>query len=145
MDVPILIPKTARELSAARVQRFVMDAYPGSELEVIVRKRKRERSHPQCRYLNGVAYKLLSDATGYERDDISEYLCGHFFGWKDKTLPGKRVVQVPLRTTTTDEDGKREVLSKTDFAEYVAFVQRFGAKHGVLIPDPDPEYWREAA
>jgi len=29
------------------------------------------------------------------------------------------------------------VLSKQEFAEYVDFVQRFGAKHGVFIPDPE--------
>ena len=84
-----------------------------------------------------MAYKLLGDATGYERDDISEYLCGSYFGWKDKRMPGQRIAQVPIRTTTTDADGKRAVLSKQEFAEYVDFVQRFGAKHGVFIPDPE--------
>ena len=108
--------------------------------------RKRERSHPQCRYLNGVAYKLLSDATGYERDEISEFCCGMYFGWIEKKCPKtpanpKGIKSVPRRTTTTDENGERDVLSKTDFADYVARVQRFGAKHGVLIPDPDPEYF----
>ena len=37
------------------------------------------------------------------------------------------------------ERGERDVLSKSDFSDFVAFVQRFGAKVGVMIPDPDPE------
>jgi hypothetical protein len=95
------------------------------------------RSIQQCRYLNGVAYKALSNATGYERDDISEYLCGEYFGWRDKKVPGKRIVQVPVRTTTTNERGMRSVLSKVEFVDYVAFVQRFGAEHGIVIEDPE--------
>jgi hypothetical protein len=105
--------------------------------EVTITERRNTRSIQQCRYLNGVAYKLLSDATGYERDDISEYLCGQYWGWKPKRVPGKKIVQVPLRTTTTNEHGKRSVLSKTEFCDYVAFVQRFGAEHGLFIPDPE--------
>lgn len=95
------------------------------------------RSIQQCRYLNGVAYRILSDATGYERDDISEYMNGCYFGLKEKKLPGNRVTQVPVRTTTTDENGERSVLDKLAFAEYVAFVQRFAAEKGVHIPDPE--------
>ena len=113
--------------------------------EIEVTKFEKPRTNPQCRYLNGVAYKLLSDATGYERDDISEYLCGTYFGWKERLKPGKVTVKVPMRTTTTDENGKRRVLTKSDFSDYVAFVQRFGAKHGVFIPDPDPLWFRQDA
>ena len=51
------------------------------------------------------------------------------------------MAQVPIRTTTTDADGKRSVLNKSDFADYVAFVQRFGAQHGIYIPDPDPTWF----
>lgn len=121
----------------ANIHQFVDRLPEGKSWRVEVKAYSRTRSTQQCRYLNGVAYKLLSDATGYERDDISEYLCGEYFGWKDKRVPGKRVVQVPIRTTTTDENGNRSVLSKLDFAEYVDFVQRFGSNHGIHIPDPE--------
>lgn len=102
-----------------------------------VREDRNSRSTQQCRYLNGVAFALLSEATGYERDDIAEYINGTYFGWRDKILPGKREAKVPVRTTTTDENGKRSVLDKMAFGDYVAFVQRFAAKHGVFIPDPE--------
>ena len=125
----------------ANAQRFLAQLNPHKNWQIEVKPYSKPRSNPQCRYLNGVAYKLLGDATGYERDDISEYLCGTYFGWREKVLPGKRVAQVPIRTTTTDADGKRSVLSKGDFADYVAFVQRFGAQHGVFIPDPDPTWF----
>ena len=100
--------------------------------------------------MNGVCYKILGDAIGYERDEVSEFLCGTYFGWREKRVPKKPsnrdgIESVPVRTTTTDEDGHRSVLTKMQFCEYVAFVQRFAASKGVVIPDPDPELSMEAA
>lgn len=142
MTTTLIAPKDRRELVAERAKRFILDCLPGKELEIEIRQRKRERTPPQCRYLNGVAYKLLGQHTGYERDEISEYLCGSYFGWVEKKLPGGRTKQVPRRTTTTDENGKRDVLGRVPFGEYVAYVQRVGAKAGVYIPDPDPEWFK---
>jgi hypothetical protein len=71
--------------------------------------------------------------------DISEYLTGLYWGTKPKRKPGGRIEQVPIRTTTTDENGKRSVISRSEFSEFVAFIQRFAAQHGVIIPDPE---WR---
>ena len=102
------------------------------------------RSHSQNAYLWAVPYRLISEATGYEVEEVHEYFLGRFFGWKDKKVPKtprnpSGVESVPVRTTTTDEHGKRSVLSVEQFSEYVAFLQRFGAvKLGLLIPDPDP-------
>jgi hypothetical protein len=126
-----------RETIRANIVAFLDQLPEDKEWRVEIYQAKRARSIQQCRYLNGIAYKLLSDATGYERDDISEYMCGAYWGWRDKLKPGKVVARVPIRTTTTDEHGKRSVLSKIEFAEFVAYVQRFGAKHGVYIPEPE--------
>jgi hypothetical protein len=88
---------------------------------------------------------MISDAIGYESEEVSEFLCGTYFGWKEKRVPKKPgcldgIESVPIRTTTNGADGRRSVLGKLAFAEYVAFVQRFGASKGVVIPDPDPDY-----
>ena len=113
---------------------------------------KNARSLSQNAYLWAVPYKLISEATGYESEEVHEYMLGRFFGWKDKKVPKtprnpSGVESVPVRTTTTDEHGKRSVLSIDQFSEYVAFIQRFGAiKLGLVIPDPDPMHSeREAA
>ena len=128
-----------------RLVRF-LDMLPDDSAWLVeIKRHARRRSDQQNRYLNGVAYKMLSDATGYERDDISEYLCGQYFGWKDKRVPGRKIVQIPARTTTVGYDGRRSVLTSAEFSDYVEFVQRFGAEHGVYIPDPDPFYEQEGA
>lgn len=107
---------------------------------------RNQRSNSQNAYLWAVPYKLISEATGYEVEEVHEYFLGRFFGWKDKKVPKtprnpSGVESVPVRTTTTDEHGKRSVLSVDAFSEYVAFIQRFGAmKLGLVIPDPDPMF-----
>lgn len=133
-----VIDPDKREKGAEAVRTFLLAMRPGKRVLVEICEYRKKRSNEQNRYLNGVAYKLLGDSTGYERDDISEYLCGTYFGWKDKRVPGKRIVQVPVRTTSTNEEGSYAPLTTLEFAEYVAFVQRFGAEHGINIPDPDP-------
>lgn len=137
METIYLSKVTDGERNLSRIVGFLSALPKEKAFEVIVTERRNTRSVQQCRYLNGVAYRILSEATGYERDDISEFMCGQYWGWKDKKVPGKKIVQVPLRTTTTNESGKRSVLSKTDFCDFVAFVQRFGAQHNVFIPDPE--------
>jgi hypothetical protein len=142
----ILLPRDLpREKMIARVSRLLYELPMDKAWRVQISQHKSPRSDAQNRYLNGVCYKLIGDAIGYERDEISEYMCGRFFGWKEKRVPKKPsnphgVESVPLRTTTTDENGRRSVLGKTEFAEYVAFIQRFAASKGVMIPDPDPDH-----
>lgn len=101
------------------------------------------RSDPQNRYLFGVCYPLLVDAKGYEKEEIHEWMCGQHFGWKDVPCPKtpnnpEGVKSVPMRTTTRNEDGKRDVLDVVRFGLFVEMVQRIGAQAGVFIPDPDP-------
>lgn len=107
-----------------------------------------ERTIQQNRYLNGVAYKMIGEKTGYERNEIHEYFLGLFFGWREKKVPRKPsnpkgIESVPIRSTTTNENGKRSVLSTEDFWKYVEFLQRFAAeKLHMVIPDPDPSLRR---
>ena len=116
---------------------------------VVITPAKSKRSDDQNRYLNGCIYKILGEATGYERDDISEYCCGLYWGWRDKRVPRTPrnptgIESVPVRTTTTDEQGQRDVLRWDAFADYVAFLQRHFAQldKPIFLPDPDP-HWRD--
>lgn len=127
------------------IGRYLLALTASKSWEILVREIRSTRSDRQNSYLNGVAYKIIGDAIGYERDDVSEFLCGTYWGWKEKRVPKKPgcpdgIESVPRRTTTRDENGHRDVLDKMAFADYVAFVQRFAAKRNIYVPDPDPEY-----
>lgn len=140
-----LLPMFNREVIIPRIAACLAGLSPKKAYRIIVKQEADDRTTQQNRYLNGVPYKLLSEHTGYERDEISEQMCALYWGWREKKVPKtpnnpRGIKDVPMRTTTTDENGERDVLSTRDFWEYVEFLQRFGAKYGVLIPDPDPSY-----
>lgn len=105
---------------------------------------KNTRSLAQNNTLFGVMYPVLADFIGLsgkrEIEELHEYLCGEYFGWHEYEIMGKRK-QRPVRTTTTDEQGKKGVLTTTEFMDFLAFVQRTAAEQGCNLPDPDPMRW----
>lgn len=111
---------------------------------VTIEPAKATRTLSQNAYLFGVCYKMISEATGYELDEVHEYCLGQHFGWRIKRVPKKPSnpqgkESIPLRTTTTNEAGKRSMLNTRQFSDYVDDVQRFAAKTlSIVIPDPDP-------
>jgi hypothetical protein len=137
MSAVITLPPKDREREIERLVRAARDFRPGQPVNVKFTIARPERTNPQCRYLWGVAYKMLSEHTGYEPEEIAEYLCGNYFGWRTHKKPGGRSEERPIRTTTTDAEGNRDVLSGDDFWAYVEWVQRVAARQGVVIPDPE--------
>jgi len=130
------------------VEAFLRKVSPGKNWQLTLEPYRRERSNQQNRYLRGVCAKLLSDHTGYEVDEVYEYLLGTYFGWRQERCPKtpsnpRGLRDLPVRSTTRNEDGEREVLKDREFWDFVEWIQRFGAQHGVHIPDPDPSYRRE--
>lgn len=140
----IVLPPTNREAAIDGMRPYLLAVFPNKPVRIKVEIARPDRTLPENAYLHGVCYKLLSDHTGYELEEIAEYLCGSFFGWKERKLPGNRTENVPVRTTTTDENGKRDVLMGAVFWEFIEYIIRVGAKQGVYIPPPDPE-WKNKA
>lgn len=149
----ILLPKEEPEKRSIRAQKiatFLTALNPKRPWKLTIEPFKRERTNQQNRYLRGVCAKLLSEAIGYEVDEVYEYLLGTYFGWKQEACPKtpsnpKGIKDVPVRSTTKNENGDKDVLNKQDFWDFVEWIQRFGAKHNVMIPDPDPNYFMRDA
>jgi hypothetical protein len=123
----------------ARLQALPVD----QSFDVTVEHHKREATDKQRRALFGVAYKALMDHIGLrnnEKDYLHFDMCKRYFGERI-TVGG---IHVPVRTTTTDEDGKKNKLTTIEQLDFYAFLQQFGAEHGCYVPDPDP-FWREKA
>lgn len=119
----------------------------GLPLEVSAKAWKATRSNEQNALLFGAMYPPIAEAMGYEVDGengIHAFMCGTHFGWVDKPCPRtphnpNGVYSVPFRTTTRDENGKRDVLTKDKFAKFLQTVERIAAKAGVFIPNLDME------
>lgn len=142
-----ILPKlVARDGKVAGIAKFLLAMCPGKAIKITAVEYRASRSDHQNNYL-WRAYEIFGNHLGYEKDEMHVALLERYFGTVEKKVPRSAnfpngVKRVPRRTTTHDENGKRDVLTWDAFADYVAFVQRLAANHGCHIPDPDPN-WRE--
>jgi hypothetical protein len=89
---------------------------------------KARRSDQQNRYLWGVVYKAIAEKLpGWDLEDIHDFCLGEHFGWETISGLGKRRLR-PIRRSSR--------LTKLEFMEYIGFIQRRMAQHGIVIPDP---------
>lgn len=107
----------------------------GQKVSVEVKEAKATRSLEQNSYLWGVVYPTVLEALGdslegWTADDLHEYFLGECFGWQ-KLSGFDRTRVKPLQRSSK--------LNKTEFVDYVMFIQRFMAEKGVYIPDPNEE------
>ena len=93
----------------------------------IVEHRER-RSDAQNRYLWGVCYAELQRVTGQDAADWHEYMLGECYGWETVEMMGRKKLRPMRRSSKMD---------KSEFAEYVAFIQRRAAEHNIYIADPN--------
>jgi len=89
---------------------------------------RKRRSDQQNRYLWGVAYKALAEATGQPADDWHEYMLGEMHGWEEYELFGKRKIR-PLQRSSK--------MTTMEFMDFVEFIQSRAAEHGIYISDPN--------
>lgn len=112
-------------------------------MEVEFRPYKKPRRPKQNASLWGVAYPPLMEKMGLrgeqEKEELHEYFCGEYFGWKEYYIMNKKKVK-PVRTTTRNENGERDLVSTIVMADFYSFVQQQGADNGIYVPDPDPMY-----
>lgn len=141
------IPSTARDEAVQSFARLLHNFMPGRELVVTVEEFVPERTTKQRNSLFGVAYAALMEQMGLsgkrEQDGLHRDMCGEYFGWRElPSLCGAR--RQPIRTTTTDERGERDVLSVRQQMAFYAWLQQQAAAMGYDVPDPDSEFYRKA-
>ena len=121
----------AGRADSQRAAAFIQSLPVGQAWRVVVEPYKANRSQSQNRYLWGVVYPTILQAghlDGWEAEDLHEFYLGECFGWE--TLEGMSRKRVkPLKRSSK--------LSKTEFSDYVAFIQRKAAEMGIFVPDPE--------
>lgn len=128
--------KLATEPERSRWIAFVQ-AQP-LPLSVECKPWRKSRSNDQNALLWAM-YEPLAEHMGYDREDIHEWMCGRFWGWKDIKVPKtprnpEGLASVPIRSTTRNADGKRDVIDAKTFGLFVDMVDRIAAQAGIYIP-----------
>jgi hypothetical protein len=104
-------------------------------LEVESKPWAKPRTLPQNSYLWSAVYAPLVKACGHTSEEWHEHYCGEFWGWVEHIKPSGHIEYKPLRTTTKNEHGKRDVLKGKPFSDFVVFVESDCAKRGVFIEE----------
>lgn len=144
----VLPPEKREDAIRDELTPKLMVAHAGKPVRVKWEIARPDRTPAQNRYLWAVPYELLHEATGYEKEELHEWFCGARWGWVDKPCPKtpsnpRGIKSVPVRSTTTDENGEHDICSAEDFVKIWEHAQRVGSKLGVVIQDPDPDWWKK--
>lgn len=139
-----IFPRTASNRAIERIAACIT-AYPSNKkIKVTISEAKQERTDSQNRALWGCVYKAISESTGHDKEDLHEFFCGEYFGWKTVEMFGK-LKRRPIRTTTMNESGQREVISKQELSDFYGFIQMRMAEFGIDVPEPDPEWFENVS
>ena len=104
--------------------------------ELVIQRHTKKRTPEANAYLWAVVYVLMSEASGYTKEEVHEAMCYGFFGAKVVEIGGVRFKR-PLRTTTTNEEGEPEWLGSEEFAQFVDYAIQEAAIHfDVAVPPP---------
>jgi hypothetical protein len=96
----------------------------GKPLEIIVRRRRAQRSHAQNAFYWGVVIAITAEYCGYEPDEMHE-------AWKlDLLTVHDEGKPLPRVRSTTD-------LSTAEFEDYVERIRRKAAEMGCDVPEPN--------
>lgn len=137
---PIIMPVESPEKRAERIERikaFLLRLPCDKAWEVLPRPFKRLRTARQNNAMWGPIYGPFCAFTGYTEPELHDTMLKLYFGEVEYEVLGVWKKK-PRRTTTTNEDGERDVLSRDKMAEFIAFVMQKAAEMGCYIEDPNP-------
>lgn len=146
-DQTIIMPVESPERHAQRLQcvaAYLSRLDASKPWQMIVGPWKKERTQRQNNAMFGVAYKTLGDFMGHTEVELHDVMLRLYFGEIHYEVMGARKIK-PKRTTTTNEDGARAVLSRDDMSRFYNFIVQKAAEIGCYIEDPNPQLRTRAA
>jgi len=100
----------------------------GKEIQILVEKRKDQRTVSQNNYMWGVVYKLICDHTGDDLTSFHEWAKDKFLGKKTVVIGGE-----PREVTMSTTDLTKDEI----FERYIDPIRAWAARElEVSIPDP---------
>jgi hypothetical protein len=127
MTIPIFtgqISKGKLVLDNPSKYLVLLSSLEGKRIELVLRKKKSQRSLRVNAYYWGVIVEILSNHLGYDKDETHFNLKAKFAGIKDEEQPGFLRIQ-----STASMDAAR-------FTRYCEDIKRWAAEFlGVYVPD----------
>lgn len=123
-------------LQARRIGALVAGLSPDAgPWEVIVRKWRKQRSHPQ----NSMYWQwltIIGDELGYTKDEMHDTLREKFLPWTEVEVCGVRRKRL---TSTSDP-----AFTTAMMTEYLNHIDRFAAQElGILLPHPEDAAYQQ--
>ena len=111
----------------SRLKEYLRSFKEEQELEIVIRKFKKNRTLPQNSWYHGVILPLISDTTGFTEDECCEVLRKKFLSYQKAGRDNKM-----HRFTRSTAD-----LTTAEFSAYIEQVIRFASMElGIVVPDP---------
>lgn len=127
-------------LNEARYRRQVTTLPEGVDLDMVIAPKPVHRSRQLEKYLWGHVYQVLSEFTGYTRDELHAYSKSRFLTQQTKRIvladehgEVKADALIPIEPTTT-------VLDADTYKAFIWDVRQLAAELGCVTCDPDPEH-----
>ncbi len=131
----IVLPKLApRERVIERITRVLNGLDRENAWKIEIEEWRPRRTNAQNRYLFGVIYPAILEGgklEGWTNEEIHDYCLGECFGWETIEGLGRKRIR-PIKRSAH--------LTTTEFSDYIAFIQRRMAEHGIYVPDPSEEF-----
>ena len=105
---------------------------PPGRYTVAIEKYEKKRSTDLNSFYWGFVCTPLAQHCGETPERMHDVLCRDYWGTVTKEFRGK-TYEVPRRTTTTDEHGKRDVLKGPDMHDFIHHCQTICAEYGVPV------------
>lgn len=123
----ILIVDFSKQSDKIRLYESLKTLKPVAH-QIMIKVDRDSRSAKQNKYYWGVVVKLISDYTGFETDEVREFLKCKFLKY-EKALPSGEVAELIASTTKLDTK---------EFEEFMEKVRAFAAQElDLIIPLPN--------
>jgi hypothetical protein len=112
---------------------MVKDLDSALSWRVTIEELQSTRSQAQNAFLWGVVYPTIIEAggealRGWQAMDLHEFFLGEMWGWETMEGFGRKRMR-PVRRSST--------MSKTEFSDFVSFIEARALDMGIVIPEPD--------
>lgn len=121
----------------AAMSFYVGASMKNSVVEIVIRKKRKDRTSPQVAYYFGVVIPEFAHFEGYRRDE--HYMLHDGLMFKFWPLEADKVTKAPRRRRLTLKDGvgPEPPLSDEEMGIHIEQVVIFAAERGCVIPEAE--------